>query len=642
LNKIIENRFSIIKLAPLLTVVKQAFFDFLIEAPLPFDNGRALAVWRYTPFSSNLVGPKVDDAGPMGRPPATVEAGKQMSHAPSQLNSWLDDFFADYYRHRPVNATFIGEHTLDHRLPDFSEDGQGDLLASTETLRSRLRQLPAEPLSQAERIDRTLAEGFLEIQRWESTSAHFQRGNPSLYTGEAIFGIIGLFLTDYALVDERVAAAIERMEQIPTLLAQATTNVRRAPAEWTTRALRECEGADALFGAGIDELIAQQEIDSPHFRRAANSARAAFAHFADYLQHDLLTNSTEAYAAGQEAFDLMLRAGHCVEQRGSDIIAYAEDVLTAADAELTAHAADFDAATPEEALRRLADFHPPADEYYARYSELWHACHTLAVEQELLTWPDFPIEYVPRPQWVRAAAPYLYFLFYRSPAAVNRPPIHHYLVAPLDPALSAAEQMAFLRANNDSVIKLNHVVHHGAIGHHVQNWHAFRAESRIGRIAAVDCASRIAMLCGGTMAEGWACYATDLMGEAGFLTPLERYAEAQSRRRMAARAIVDVKLHYGEFTLEQAADFYAQRAAMSTSAARGEAVKNSMFPGGAMMYLYGTDMIHALRRDLAAQTGSDFNLAQFHDHFLAYGSIPVALISAEMRAAAGLSSRVDI
>ena len=227
--------------------------------------------------------------------------------------------------------------------------------------------------------------------------------------------------------------------------------------------------------------------------------------------------------------------------------------------------------------------------------------------------------------------PILYFLFYRSPAAVNRPPVHQYLVAPLDPAFTPAEQDAFLRSNNDSVIKLNHVVHHGAIGHHVQNWHAFRAESRIGRIAAVDCASRIALFCGGTMAEGWACYATDLMGEAGFLTPLERYAEAQSRRRMSARAIVDVKLHRGEFTLDEAAAFYEARAAMSPAASRGEAVKNSMFPGGAMMYLYGTDAIHALRKDLAAQAGARFNLAQFHDEFLAYGSIPVALISAAMR-----------
>ena len=43
------------------------------------------------------------------------------------------------------------------------------------------------------------------------------------------------------------------------------------------------------------------------------------------------------------------------------------------------------------------------------------------------------------------------------------------------------------------------------------------------------------MFCGGTMAEGWACYATQLMAEHGFLTPLEEFGEAHADLRMAAR-----------------------------------------------------------------------------------------------------------
>jgi len=132
------------------------------------------------------------------------------------------------------------------------------------------------------------------------------------------------------------------------------------------------------------------------------------------------------------------------------------------------------------------------------------------------------------------------------------------------------------------------------------------------------------------MAEGWACYATDLMGEAGALTPLEALAEFQSRTRMAARAVVDVRLHQGRMSLEEAAEFYEQNAGMSPAAAHGEAVKNSMFPGAAMMYLVGTDAIHDLRKQVAARLGDHFDLRTFHDRFLAYGSIPVSLIAEEM------------
>jgi len=203
-------------------------------------------------------------------------------------------------------------------------------------------------------------------------------------------------------------------------------------------------------------------------------------------------------------------------------------------------------------------------------------------------------------------------------------------VTPIEPDMPVEEQTRRLRATNDSVIKLNHVIHHGGLGHHVQNWNAYhRAASRIGQVAAVDCASRIAMFCGGTTAEGWACYATDLMDEIGFLDPLERLSQAHARLRMATRALVDVRLHQGEWTLEQAAACYRDQVGMSADAAHAEAVKNSLFPGTALMYLTGTEQIHRLRRDLATRQKT-FTLRTFHDRFLSYGSVPVALIGKAM------------
>jgi uncharacterized protein (DUF885 family) len=156
----------------------------------------------------------------------------------------------------------------------------------------------------------------------------------------------------------------------------------------------------------------------------------------------------------------------------------------------------------------------------------------------------------------------------------------------------------------------------------VQNWFAYRAPSRVGRIAAVDGASRIAMLCGGTMAEGWACYAVDLMEEIGFLSPLERCAQAHTRLRIALRALADVALHTGAATLEETSRLYRARGGMETGAARAEAVKTAMFPATAMMYMLGVDGIHALRRE----AGGD--LRRFHDRLLACGSIPVARAAA--------------
>jgi len=148
-----------------------------------------------------------------------------MTNAPA-FTSWLDDFFAAYYQHRPVNATFIGVHAHDDRLPDYSEGGLGDALSDTDTLLARLRDLPNEQLSAAETLDRKLALGFLDIQRWELQSRHFQRGNPCAYTGEATFGVIGLFRRPATPLAARVEAATRRMEAISALLGQAQANLR--------------------------------------------------------------------------------------------------------------------------------------------------------------------------------------------------------------------------------------------------------------------------------------------------------------------------------------------------------------------------------------------------------------------------------
>jgi hypothetical protein len=56
------------------------------------------------------------------------------------------------------------------------------------------------------------------------------------------------------------------------------------------------------------------------------------------------------------------------------------------------------------------------------------------------------------------------------------------------------------------------------------------------------------MFLGGTMAEGWACYATDLMDECGFLTPEESVSQQHTRARLLARAVVDIGLHERSLT----------------------------------------------------------------------------------------------
>lgn len=523
-------------------------------------------------------------------------------------------------------------HAHDAALPDLSEQGAGETIAEMEGLLRRVRALPSEPLSIGEAADRALAEGFLEIQLWEYGSTHFHRGNPSFYTGEAIFGVLSLFLSRAAPLSELVAPATERLRAVPGLLAQARANIREAPAAWTERAARECTGAIAFLTGGVAILARDLRVDAPAFTEAARVAAGAFDELRSYLTTELAGHDSGRYACGADAFDLLLRRGHFLDRDADEIARWADDEMRAAAARLETEAARLGAGSWPEALARLGEHHPSPDTYYRRFDEVRDACRQAVERGRLLTWIEAPLRFVPQPAWAREAAPYLYFLPYRSPPAFDAASPHEYFVAPLEASTPPDRVERILREQNDSVIKLNHVVHHGTVGHHFQNWHAYRAGSRIARVAAVDCASRVAFFCGATMAEGWATYATQLLATTDLLTPLERLSAVQGHLRAAARAFVDVRLHDGSLSLDGAARVYEEVAGMSPAAARAEAVKNSMFPGAALIYLVGSDLIRRSHDEAARLAGSGFDARAFHDRLLAQGSLPAALATA--RAAA--------
>ena len=231
----------------------------------------------------------------------------------------------------------------------------------------------------------------------------------------------------------------------------------------------------------------------------------------------------------------------------------------------------------------------------------------------------------------RVNAPFLYYLPYRSPAPYEES-IGRYDVLLPEPG-DAAGQEVLARNWNHAAIKLNHVAHHGGLGHHVQNWHARRSPSRIGRVAAVDTASRIAMFCGGTMAEGWACYATEIMESLGFLSPDERISEQHTRVRLMTRAVVDLELHTGRMTFDEAVQFHTHAYQATASAAHAEVTKCSMFPGTSMMYWLGLRDLWRMRSAEEAARGSAFSAKAFHDELLSFGSIPVPLAARLMASA---------
>src|SRR5882672_6122540 len=155
----------------------------------------------------------------------------------------LGAFMESYYRLRPVNATYTGIHDHDHRLPDWSPDGLASAVDEMDALRASLTARSvrggggASPQVEQDGgdRDRELAIAFLDVQIAEHESDHFQRGNPSLAAGEAIFGVIALMTRPFAPTAQRVDAAIARLTAIPAFLGRARRSIAAVPDAWRAK-----------------------------------------------------------------------------------------------------------------------------------------------------------------------------------------------------------------------------------------------------------------------------------------------------------------------------------------------------------------------------------------------------------------------
>ena len=174
----------------------------------------------------------------------------------------LDRFFAHYYRRRPVKATFTGVHEHDRPAAGLvarrarrrgRRDARRCVASSTPPGASRTTARQAFP----DEVDLALADGFLEIQIAEHESGHFApRGNPSLWTGEAIFGVIALVTRDFAPLPSGWSRPPARCDAIPAFLrARGGRDPACAARRGAPRAIRECRRRRPLFGDSLPAWV---------------------------------------------------------------------------------------------------------------------------------------------------------------------------------------------------------------------------------------------------------------------------------------------------------------------------------------------------------------------------------------------------
>lgn len=550
------------------------------------------------------------------------------------MNSPIDQFLEQYYFRHPVNATCTGVRLHDHELPDWTRDARDDEQDEFEALTIALDDAYPATDSSAELagnpalLDAELARASMDVRQLEFESRFFHDRNPALWTSEAIAGVVALMFRPPATIEEAFASIAMRLHDMPRFLGDLPTTITEPmPAPWVERAVHECAVGADLFRTKLAMWLDASGADDASrlwVLEAGEVAAAALDETARWLQTQPVAPEA-SLSIGTEAYEILLRRGHFCREEAATLLNRAHEALPDARERYESQAIEV-AGSVDALADAMADDHPAAGDLLRTLIEKWDECREFAADHDLVEWSDQPVRFVPMPAWADDAARRLDFPSYRSPSPHDARDEQLYFVTPIDATLDYTERERRRRQWNHAAITLEHVVRVGALGRHVQLWHAVnRSPSKIGAVAGIDCAGRVGLFQGSSMTDGWSCYAAELADELGFLTPLEQAAVQHERVRLIAHAIVDLSLHTGVMSFDDAVDFFAAEVGVSHTTAMATCVRASMFPGTAVAGWLGTQGMLQLRHAMRAHDGPAFSNRRFHDALLNRGSIPVLL-----------------
>jgi hypothetical protein len=564
-----------------------------------------------------------------------------VSSGPIVVRSPIDQYLEQFHFRHPVHATAAGVRLHDHELPDWSAEARDDEQDEFEALTIALDDtLPATDdasvlANDAELLDATLIRASMDVRQLAFESRFFHDRNPSLWMREAGWGILALLRQPPVPVEDAFASLAMRLHEVPRFLADLTGSLSEpVPAPWMAQALREANALSDLLRSRLGVWLDAHGADEPStvwVLEAAEVAATAFDEAAAWMEQQ--TPSAEASLQfGAEAVGILLSRAHACAEDTDALLRAAQEELELARQAFESLTMDVAGSVDAWQEQTEAD-HPEPEQLLAAHQERWDACREWATDHDLVEWGDWPITYTQMPSWADDICRVFPLGGYLGVRTGDSERAAAYLVPSLQ-GVHTTERMRRLRAANYAAITVERVLQGGGLGQHVQHVHAgLRGGPRLGDMVGSPGAPALSLLHGATLTEGWAAYAATLADSLGFLSPQEQALRQMAHMHLVARAVVDLSLHTGVLTFDEAVELCVADAGMRSEEAEARVLAISMLPTSGVAAWLGLRDILALREVMTMHGDGALSLRQFHDALLRWGAIPVPTIGQLMRAA---------
>jgi uncharacterized protein (DUF885 family) len=374
-----------------------------------------------------------------------------------------------------------------------------------------------------------------------------------------------------------------------------------------------------LISGSVLPFVSSVKGAADSFYRLCEESNAAVDAFGRYLE-EIRPVAKGEFACGREHFETLLRDLHMVDMDADNLREFGESKVAEYESALIKAAKSID---PQKHWTELiTDFkkdHPKPENLLDSYLNEGRLAEEFVKSKSLITMPPGQTwSVIPVPEYSRAMYPMGHMR--TSPPFTNDFDSALY-ITPIDLTASLERQEQHLQDSCYAFIRT--IAFHELIpGHHLQ--------SCLSKIGTSDLRKQFRST---VLIEGWGLYTEALMAEQGYLSePATTLINLKNALWRAVRVVIDVGLHVGGMSLDEATRLLQEKVRMEHHMASGEAKRYTMSPTYQSSYLLGKEQIMKLRSDYAAKLGAGYRLQDFHDKLTSYGSIPVALIRREMLA----------
>ncbi len=526
---------------------------------------------------------------------------------PAALQAMARDYYAWRNREDPVGSSDQGLHTWDDWLADVSMPRVLERRKHVDDLLARVKALPISRWSKDDQVDAILFRAQLEQASFYGRVLRFEETNPQLYVNECSGAIFSLLKKEYAPKRMRALAATARLRQMPAFLEQGKKNLARPVALYARLAAQAARGGDDLYMTSLMTLAVDLSPDEKQaLVEARDGAVAALHAYAAWLEQRIPKMAPFA-PMGRANYDLYLRRVHLLPFDATQI-----EMLGLAELNryrgLEALLKDPSLASPDPARAKSV----PADQqaFLAAYQAREKEMIDFLQQNRLVTLPAWlgPFTIRQLPEAFKPTSP---GGFMNPPGLYDKDPEGFFFI----PTYNPKSGNFYIRAAIEDPRPI--LGHEGIPGHFLQISIANHLQDEIRRQHADN-----------VFVEGWALYGEEMLSRQG-LYPENSAAQAQvlrlSRYR-AARIGVDVNLHTGKWSFEQAVRYFMEAGGLDREAAEGEAAGAAATPLQKIGYMTGKSQIMGLLGKYRDRKGQDFRLGAFHDELISFGSLPLSVI----------------